>query len=159
MLDILLAAALVELQKDGSDDLCAAAVYPGEGVPLDYASVDTGCGGMLWVRLVSAAPSAAFPAPVTSVDNCAKKLAFAVEMGVMRAAPIPDSFVTGEMDLPGDEEHTESAGKQLDDMEAMYRAMRVASADIELMIVGTYSPLGPNGGAVGGVWSLQVGDD
>jgi len=159
MLDILLAAAVVELRKMGDDELCASAVYPGEGVPLDYASMDTGCGGMLWVRLTTAYPSASFPSPVQTIDNCARRLAFPVEMGLMRPAPIPENFVTGEMDLPGDAEHDAAATRQLNDMEAMYRAIRVAAEDIELVVVGSYSPYGPVGGTVGGTWSLQIGDD
>jgi hypothetical protein len=155
MLDILLAAVIVELRKNGTDDVCSATKFPGEGVALDYAD----CGGMLWVRLTSAAPSASFPAPVQDLNNCAKSLAFPVEVGLMRPAPIPANFVTGEMDLPDDEDHSAATDKQLDDMEAMYRGIRAAAKDIEYLIVGTYSPQGPTGGTVGGVWSLTVGDD
>lgn len=156
MLDIILAAVLVELRKDGTDgNLCSVTKFPGEGVALDYAE----CGGMLWVRLVSAAPSASFPAPVQSLDNCARSLAFPVEVGLMRPAPIPANFVTGEMDLPSDEDHSAATDRQLDDMQAMYRGLRAAQQEIEYMIVGNYSPQGPTGGTVGGVWSLTVGDD
>lgn len=156
MMDIVLASVLEEVNKVHPDDtLCAAAKYPGEGVPLDYAE----CGGMLWVRMVQATPSRAFPQPVTDLNDCGAILAVPLEVGLMRPAPIPADFVTGEMDLPSDDDHNAAADKQADDMEAMWRGLKRAAQDIELLLIGSYSPVGPAAGSVGGTWTLTVGDD
>lgn len=156
MMDIVLAAVLVEVNKvHPDDDLCAVAKYPGEGVPLDYAE----CGGMLWVRMVQANPTRAFPNPVQDLNDCGATLAVPLEVGLMRPAPIPANFVTGEMDLPDDDDHNAAADKQADDMEAMWRGLKVAAQDIEYLLIGSYSPVGPAAGSVGGTWTLTVGDD
>lgn len=155
MMDIVLAALVVELRAEGTEELCATALYPGDGAPLDYAE----CGGMLWVRLITAAPSASFPSPNGTVDNCALTLAYQLEVGLMRPSPIPEQFAGGVPELPSDEEHTAATHAQMADMEAMYRAFKVAARDIEMVLVGSYTPTGPIGGTVGGAWTLSVGNE
>jgi hypothetical protein len=155
MMDIVLASLVVELRADGTEEVCAAALYPGDGAPLDYAE----CGGMAWVRLITAAPSTSFPAPNGSVDNCALTLAYNLEVAVMRPAPIPEQFAGGVPDLPTDAEHTAATHAQLADMEAMYRAFKRAAKDIEMTLVGSYTPVGPIGGTVGGSWTISVGNE
>lgn len=156
LLNIVHAALVVELREAGLDeDLCANAIYPGESVPGDYG-VES-CGGMAWVRLASANPTATFPAPVATPDNCNYTLAFPLEMGVMRPSPIPDGTLN-EVELPGDEAHNEAAHKQFADLHAMHRAIKRAQEDIEMLVIGTYTPVGPVGGIVGGTWTLTVGN-
>jgi len=154
MMDILLAQLVVDVRASGDDQLCAQALYPGEGAPLDYAE----CGGMLWVRLITAAPSTSFPSPNNSVDNCTATLAYQLEVGLMRPAPIPDE-VLGDFELPDDEEHTAAAHRQMDDMELMYGAFAKVRRHIEMVLVGSYTPFGPAGGTVGGTWTLFVGNE
>jgi hypothetical protein len=147
---------VVELRNDNVlDDVCTASLYPGESVPIDYAE----CGGMAWVRLVSANPSASFPSQDTSLNNCASTLAYAVEMGVLRKAPIAESILDSQIELPSEEENSQTAREQADDVERMYRAIQNAARDIDLVVAGSYAPAGPDGGVVGGTWSLTVGAD
>lgn len=155
MMDIVLAAAIVELRADGTDgNLCATAKYPGEAAPLDYAE----CGGMLWVRLVSSAPSTQFPSSDSTPNVCFAKLAHQLEVGLMRPSPIPeDAF--GDFELPSDEDHSASTDRQMDDMEAIYRALTAAGESIGMVSIGNYTPVGPVGGTVGGTWSLAVGNE
>lgn len=156
MVDIVLAALIVELRKDNVlDDLCTVSLYPGDSVPIDYAE----CGGMAWVRLLTANPSAAFPAPDVTINNCASTLAFPLEMGILRRAPLADSILDASIDLPSEEENTKSTHEQLDDVERMYRAIQRAARDIDLVVAGSYTPAGPDGGVVGGTWTLTVGSD
>lgn len=156
MLDILLASLIVELRKDNVlDDVCTASLYPGDAVPIDYAE----CGGMAWVRFLGANPSASFPTPDITVNNCASTLAFSVEMGVLRKAPIAESVLNADIDLPSEEENTQSAQEQADDVERMYRAIQLAARDIDFVVAGSYVPTGPDGGVVGGAWTLTVGAD
>lgn len=154
MMDVLLAALVVELRTDGTEDVCAAALYPGDSVPLDYAD----CGGMAWVRLVDAGPTISFPNTDVTADSCHWSLAFQVEMGVMRPSPIPEN-VMNSAELPDDAENTAAAKRQLQDMMAMHRALLTARDDIDLMAPGRYTPVGPVGGTVGGTWAVTVGAD
>lgn len=155
MLDIILAACVVELRADGTDDkLCAVAKYPGEAAPLDYAE----CGGMLWVRLVTGAQTTQFPNPEQRPNVCASTLAFNVEVGLMRPSPIPEDIL-GDFELPSDKDHTDATDRQLDDMEAVHRGLVRAARDIEMVSIGSYTPVGPVGGTVGGLWTLTVGNE
>lgn len=155
MMDVILAACVVELRADGTDtNLCAVAKYPGESAPLDYAE----CGGMLWVRLTTANGTTQFPSPDSSPNVCAQTLAFGLEVGLMRPSPIPEDTL-GNFELPTDEDHGEATDRQMDDMQAIYRGLLRASQDIEMVVIGSYNPVGPIGGTVGGMWSVIVGDE
>lgn len=158
MMLVLLDALNEELIRDGSrDELCSLTIQSGNAVVIDYGTGE-GCAGMGWIRLVSSAPTVRFPAADVSVDNCMYSLAHVIEMGLMRPSPLPDEFA-GTVSLPDDEEYKETALRQSDDMDLMYRAMQAARNSIPLSVVGTYTPQGPDGGAVGGTWSITVGDD
>lgn len=155
MLDVILAACVVELRADGTDgNLCATTKYPGEAAPLDYAE----CGGMLWVRLSTSAPTTQFPSPEQRPNVCAATLAFNVEVGLMRPSPIPEDTL-GNFELPSDQDHSDATDRQLDDMEAVYRGLLRAARDIEMVSIGSYTPVGPVGGTVGGTWTLVVGNE
>lgn len=145
-----------ELQKAGVlEDMCAVAIYPGEGVPMDYGQES--CGGMAWVRLDTAHPSSAFPNADADVNKCSWALALPMEVGILRPSPIP--FVEGqEIELPDDATHIEASRLQMNDMELMLRALQQVSRRVEYMLMGSYSPLGPLGGTVGGIWTFTVGD-
>lgn len=139
-----------ELRRAGLlDDLCILTVMPGEQVAWDY--VDEG--GMAWVRLVRAFPTAAFPEPDVSVGNCVYTLGYEVEMGALRQAPGIDQHGN----LPTEDDHLLCVEKQYADMEAMYRAL--TNVDIDLKVVNDYTPVGPAGGGVGGFWGAIVGQD
>lgn len=159
--DILLASLIVELREAGADNgMCAQALYPGSLVPMDYG-VESACGGnggMAWVRLGAAFPSVEFPAVKSDINNCTSTLAYEFDMGVLRPAPIGEQFGK-DVHLPTDEVHTATTHRQMEDMMIMHRAINAAAEDIELLLLGTYSPMGPQGGAVGGYWNLTAGSD
>lgn len=142
----------VQLTAAGTrEGLCAFTVYPGDAAPADYGSED--CGGMGWARLVTAVPSVNFPASDLSVDNCAYRLAYSAEIGILRPGPIPAVFQQ-DMDLPDDAEHLAAAGLQYADMAAMHAALAGSRDDFDDMIIQSYVPLGPEGGVVGGSWQF-----
>jgi hypothetical protein len=156
MADILLATLVVALRDKGGEEVCSTAIYHGDSVTLDYAD----CGGMAWVRLVSTGPSRNFPSVISDLNACGASLAHTFELGVMRAAPLATALLAGSgVDLPDDAENTEAAALALDDMEALWAAIQMAAQDIELLVPGTYTPVGPTGGSLGGTWSVTVGDD
>ena len=158
MLAVLLQELTAGLDEAGLlESMCAVTVYPGNAVPIDYVGGEE-CGGMAWVRHVSSNPSARFPNADVSVDNCAYSLAHTVEMGIVIPSPIPASDGST-IELPDDIAHFNSAMELADGMILMKDAIQRAAKSIDFVILGSYVPLGPEGGAVGGTWSLTVGDD
>ncbi len=157
-------AVLLEELSAGLDDadmlesMCAVTVYPGTAVPVDYVGSSDSCGSMAWVRHVSSAPTVRFPNADLSIDNCAFSLAHVIEVGIIRPSPIPESDGST-LDLPDDIAHFNSAMELADDMILMKEAIQRAAKSIDFVILGSYVPIGPEGGAVGGTWSLTVGDD
>jgi hypothetical protein len=155
MADVLLAALVVQLREDGLDaDLCAKAIYPGALVPLDYGLES--CGGQAFVRLTGAVPTTTFPNPDASPMSCLTTLAYTFELGVSRPSTYLD-FVAGEANLPDDEEQIASAHAQYADMMAVRAAVKRVRDDVDLVVLGAYTPFGPDGGTVGGYWTVQVG--
>lgn len=140
--------------KDREDRYCSITIQPGNAVVFDFG--DEGCEGMAWVRLVAANPTVAFPTADTSMNNCVQLLAFVVEVGMIGPAPkIEDQF--GTFVVPEDTELFEASMRQAEELQMMYAAIR--SADIPQKVVGDYTPQGPEGGVMGGTWTLTVGGD
>lgn len=155
--DMLLAALILELRNDGTDaDLCAKSIYPGRLVPIDYGLES--CGGMAFVKLDGVVPTSAFPVQDTSPNSCVTTLAYTFELGVMRPAPHID-YQNNEPVLPDDAENDAASYDQYADMMAMRRAVQELRDEVEYVVLGAYTPMGPDGGAVGGVWTVQLGRD
>jgi hypothetical protein len=159
MLAVVLQELSAGLDEAGMlDSMCALTVFPGNAVPVDYIGSDGSCGAMGWVRHVSSAPTVRFPAADVSIDNCTYTLAHLLEVGIIRPSPIPES--DGQtVELPDDLAHLGAALELADDMILMKNAIARAAKSIDFVILGSYTPIGPEGGAVGGSWSLTVGDD
>lgn len=158
-MEVLLQAVVAELQKPGGDtNFCVVSQMPGSDVPYDYGQES--CGGILWVRLTSAAPSVSFPAADITSSNCFSTLAYPLEVGIMRPAPLAE-VVGDSLVLPTAAENAAAVQRQIADMQAIYRAIYVFKEvqDIEDLMPGSYSPRGPEGGVVGGIWTLSVGID
>lgn len=140
------------LLTHGGGQVCLCSVLAGSEVAYDYCA---GCGGdtcgQAWVRLVSAFPSSALPDPDADA-RCTGPLAYALEVGVVRCAPLPAEDGTP----PDAGEHLDSALQVAQDMQAMLRAMQCCFSRGVLHVVGEYTPVGPGGGCVGGTWSVTV---
>lgn len=146
-----------ELEADGTrKSLCEVTVLHGETMILDYGAES--CGGMGWVRLVSGNPTATFPQPAQA-GTCAQDLAFAVEMGVIRPAPKIETAFNKRIILPSADEQAAATSLALDDMMAMRRALKEFASEMENFILGSYTPIGPQEGTVGGSWSFTVGEE
>lgn len=154
-LEILLNMVMTEFQKPGQTaGFCSVSLMPGSDVPYDYGQES--CGGSLWVRLMTSNPSVSFPANDVTVSNCVSTLAYQVEVGVMRPAPLAE-VIGQEVELPTETENGDAALQQLDDMESMYAAIIAFADEVELLTPGFYTPIGPEGGVVGGKWTLAIG--
>lgn len=155
IMDVLLDLVHKELQaNDTAKNLCAVSLFPGDNIPMDYG----GCGGIVFVRLVTANPSASFPNADVTVDNCAYTLAFPLEVGILRPAPTIQT-IAGKAYPPTDEMNTASAHLMTDDLKAMHRAIQKLRQEIDLVQLGQYTPQGPFGDLVGGTWNVTVGED
>lgn len=137
-------------------DLCLVSLMPGSAVPYLYGTEQ--CGGMAWVRLDSAFPTAAFPQPSTDVDNCATTLGMTAEVGIIRPAFLVEEGSNYEPPDAG--QQAEMAIQQYADLDLMRLVLQRLAADIDdaegEMIVGTYRPTGPDGGIVGGGWNFTL---
>lgn len=154
IMDVLLDLLHKELQADDTaSELCAVSLFPGDNIPMDYG----GCGGIVWVRLVTANPTAAFPNADVTVNNCAYDLAFPLEMGVFRPAPIIQT-IAGKPYPPSDAQNTSVAHLLNKDLKAMHRAIVKLRQEVELVQIGQYTPQGPFADLVGGSWTVTVGE-
>ncbi|QWY82768.1 hypothetical protein PP641_gp027 [Arthrobacter phage SilentRX] len=137
------------------DDFCTITVQPGNAIAFDFGP-ESDCRGGAWVRLVAANPTVSFPAADTSVNTCAYSLAYTMEIGMMFPAPVITDRL-GNFVLPEDTEVFDAAMRQGDEMDLMFRAIR--TANIPQLVIGDYAPLGPDGGVLGGTWTLTAGGD
>lgn len=138
-----------ELVAAGLPPTCLCSVLPGDAVAADYVSEDE---GMAWVRLVSGYPYTAFPVADTAAATCLRPLAFELEVGALWCAPVFADSRGTPPDMAAQFAATET---QLAAMAAMHRAI-VCCVPTErgTGALGAYTPVGPEGGVVGGVWSL-----
>ena len=114
---------------------------------------------MGWVRLVSVFPYQVFPQPIVD-EHCINPLAMAVEVGALRCVPTPPD---GEP--PSAQTMGEVALLQSADIFALYRAIQCCDLTAAGAPRGTgfaiqgYTPVGPQGGCVGGFWTSFIAVD
>jgi hypothetical protein len=159
---IRLAACLcLEMEAAGGPGLCFCGVTTGEPV-MDFCGGDTcgedGCGGQAWVRFTDAYPSSTFPAPNQSLANCFSPLAYNIEVGVARCAPMGSANGAGGFTAPTVGDHVAALRLQLADMAAMKRAIQCCfgKGDADY-ILGQYTQVNVNGGGcLGGTFNVVV---
>ena len=136
------------LTVHGAGPTCWCGMYPGAVVSWEHCGECAGgvC-GMGYVRLAAVFPYDNFPEPMVD-DRCIRPLAWQVEAGALRCLPQPSD---GEP--PTAEVTTEVALNQIADAYAIYWALRCTGLDIA---VGSYFPVGPAGGCVGGYWNAYL---
>lgn len=146
----LLAQLDAELGATRAGEPCIAVVHPGNSMP------DYGCGcdereGIAWTRVVSIAPTIAFPTVHAGLvpPSGTVQLAVTIELGVSRCY-----WTTADNTMPEDAVLDSMARDILDDSAAMYRA--AMCADIGERVVGTWTPRGPMGGIHGGTLPVTV---
>lgn len=133
-------------------------LMPGADVTAD--SCET---GQAWVRLAQLYQlGPQFPAPATGLEPgpCGAGYGWAgvFELGVLRCMPLPDE----RGNLPSCDEYSAVARLVQADAHAMRRAVlccdwrTACSAPDNRILVGTWSPLGPDGNCVGGVLTVTM---
>lgn len=140
-----------ELARSNLPPVCICSPMPGETIATDYVSEEA---GMAWVRLESAWPSTSFPSPSGSA-TCAAPIAYGLEVGAAFCAPNPTSG--GEP--PDFSAQFEATRVQLAAMAAVRRAIICCfPVNTKDVVLGLYIPMGPEGGVVGGSWSISVAE-
>lgn len=150
-----------ELKESGGPEPCFCGVLAGESAAWDYCQpCDGDLCGMAWVRIANVAPlqsasiSATGAGPIL-FNRCAPALAVAFEVGVLRCAPT----LGPEGQLPSMADQLEAAALQASDMAASGRAAACCFKDDgRFVAVNQWLPLGPEGGCLGGSWSVTVGE-
>jgi hypothetical protein len=135
-------------------DPCSLTIQPGQLPAFDFSCED-GCdgngNGKAWVRLITEYPSTRFPQPLTTATPCsAWEMAYSVEIGIVRCVAIDGT------DVITDEQNMEDSLLQSADAHAMYRAVLCCFTGDEEVVMGSYVPYGPQGGVLGGSWTMQV---
>lgn len=142
------------LTPDGETDpgLCFCGVISGEGVDSAIGfECDDKC-GMAWVRLIAAYPATQIGQLDQTETPCGTYLGLDIEVGVFRCAPVPEG-----VEIPNPEDLHALAVQQADDMVLARKAIACCSAleDIDYLL-GTWTPIGPEGLIMGGAWILSV---
>lgn len=134
-----------ELDKSGLSADCDCVLIHGLGTNVAPPAPGK---GFAWVGVTGAFASKDFPNPDVSRSVCATPLAASFVMGVVRCFQVNPRGESGEDMLRW-------LDKQMADMQAMRRA--ILCCGVEDVSLGTYTPIGPEGGAFGGSWTGTVG--
>jgi hypothetical protein len=153
----------LEMEAEGGPALCYCGVIAGELV-LDFCGGDcgaNGCGGQAWVRLSSAFPSSSFPNPADLTNNCFAPLAYSLEVGVARCAPMGDAGGPNGYTPPTLDQQVEALRLQTADIAAMRRAIQCCFGEADTdYILGQYDQSFVNGGGcLGGVFTVTVWEE
>lgn len=141
------------LAEAGGPELCFCGVIPGSDVDTMLATLGRCDGGMAWVRLDTSFPSTTFPQP-DQLASCTTLMAAVLEVGVLRPVMLGTDRRAPSMD-----ELVAATRLQLSDRTAMQKAIQccVTGTDVDFVyLMGDYSPEGPQGGLVGGSWTLTI---
>lgn len=127
-----------------------AFIAPGQAVAYDDC-----CQGQAWVRLVSLTPTG-FPAGQQAIRCGVNLLNAALEVGVIRCAHTIDD----QGRAPTAAEMTADATLTHDDafsvLNALVCCFHPTLSHIQTLSIGTWTPLGVEGGCVGGQWEATL---
>lgn len=120
---------------------------------------DSCCDGLLYVRVSNIVPTDTFPSPAADRPCSPYRLAAQFEVVHARCSPSPRSTARG-ITPPSVKEMEAAAASFHEDtlavMNAVVGVVRGWMADGRDVIVGNWSPIGPEGGCVGGTMNMLV---
>jgi hypothetical protein len=140
------------IQDEGLPGLCFCGVLPGAEAPFDYVGECDDC-GMAWVRMSNAYASNVLGQANLSENHCDMAVGFEVEVGIIRCLPTID----GDGEIPTREEMLATSQLVIADMLAMRKAI-TCCPNLGETIMGEYQPYGPEGGVVGGWFTVALQD-
>lgn len=148
ILTALTSCLCAEVDKAGLE-VCICTPMPGDAIATDYVTPEA---GMAWTRLASVFPSSALPGQDPRA-RCASPIAFTVEVGTAFCSPLPGP----DGEPPDMVANFEATRVQLAGMSAALRAIRCClGAATGEAVLGQYLPIGPQGGVVGGYWTVAI---
>lgn len=154
LLTDLSACLCAALTPDGATepDLCFCGIISGEGVTADVGFEGDDACGMAWVRLVAAYPATQIGIFDQSGNTCGKFLGVDIELGILRGIEVPEGTEVMDPDVVMAE-----AIQQADDMVLIRRAIQCCDSleNLDYML-GTYTPIGPDGALAGGAWLISA---
>jgi hypothetical protein len=146
----LLACALEQLETP----VCRSFINPGPNAPHDVCESNGEHNGQLWVANLDSV--AGWPTQSTLPITCAVPYADQVEVGIVRCA---QSVLEGVNLIPDAELVTADATQQQDDKDALKRAILCCWAvDGRDLLAPIWEPITPQGGCVGGIWTITIRD-
>lgn len=126
---------------------CRVALYPGAEVPWDVCEVNAhGDNGQLWANLIGT--------PVITNEGPCATVQWAGEIGIVRCA----AGLTDDGSPPHVVDVTDDALRQAQDADAIWRALACCesrSERVRSMVLTSWRPVGPQGGCVGGIWTVR----
>lgn len=156
----LVACLCTEIAESGLPEPCQCSLVPGADIVLDYCGScdDAGCGGQAWVRLAGAYPSSLFPSLDEIGATCHSPIAYQVEIGIARCAPVGSTSMVNAYTPPTLEQQLDAVRIQSADMSAMRRAIACCLTQNHedlTYTMGAYTPLS-GGDCNGGTWLVTV---
>ena len=153
LLEGLAAELKEEIERSELEEPCFLGVLPGAGIAYDYCTPCSTAGkcGMAWVRLALITPQVD---PRIGSSRCGDILNPSIEMGILRChKTLMDNGAPMSM------EYQESKTRaQMAEMAAILRVLLCSDVVKELDVtLGGYTPIGPEGGCVGGAWIASFG--
>lgn len=135
--------------------VCRVFKYPGDGAPHDVCSTTPdGADGQLWVGHVNDVPG--WPGGTGEPTTCATPFAATIEIGIVRCAK---GKLKDNGKLPPAEDVTADAEQQDADRLAIRNAILCClDIDSKDLIIEGWTPITPQGGCVGGVWTITIRD-
>lgn len=139
-----------QIITDGLPETCYCGLIPGEAPAVGYFG-DCENNGVAYVRLANAYPSKSIGQQDLSVSNCGSVMGLDIEVGILRMMTVGDE--DGNMPTAG--EILEATQLQVADMLTMRRAVECCLQP-EDYVMGSYTPVGPDGGILGGSWEVNL---
>jgi hypothetical protein len=137
------------LNASGLGEGCRCTLLHGLGASPAFPAIGK---STAWVGLLNVFPSKTFPSPAVDLNTCIAPIAANVTVGVLRCYQVRTSGET-------EAELRDYLDVQMADMAAMRRAIVCCANDGFAISLGTYSPVGPEGGIYGGAWTLVIGEE
>lgn len=137
-----------QIVADGLPEVCFCGVVPGSLAVADQIGDCGDACGMAWVRLEQLYYATQVGVPSGDPGNCTKPLAMNIEVGILRC-----------VDAEGldQSESLQSTELQMADAECMLRAVTCCPAlPGRDTVIAPYTPIGPDGGVVGGALLLST---
>jgi hypothetical protein len=140
------------LTERGQGPTCWCGLWPGADVAWDYCGEcsDDGKCGMAYLRPDIAFPYSTFPFAEPDT-NCKRPIGYRFEIGVVRCMPTMNE----DGELPSEAEIREATLGLMLDQHALLCAIRECRAPGLVSLEG-WTPAGPEGGCVGGAWTIFV---